>query len=97
MPWNHKYIKRKCKNSLRRVIVFLKTKNAVKDVCYIHMFNIIYRNNAKNLLQNRSVSNYQKSHLALRLREIKQNMNYFPLNLIFFCFIPLNIVAKCEF
>ena len=40
MLWNHKYIKRKCKNGLRRVIVFLKPKNAVKDVCYIHMFNL---------------------------------------------------------
>ena len=63
---------------------------------------LIYRNNAKNLLQNRSVLNYQNSHLALRLRVIKQNMNYFSLNLnffffIFFCFIPLNVVAKCEF
>ena len=63
---------------------------------------LIYRNNAKNLLQNRSVLNYQNSHLALRLRAIKQNMNYFSLNVnffffIFFCFIPLNVVAKCEF
>ena len=82
------------------MIVFLKPKNAVKDVCYIDM--LIYRNNAKNLLQNRLVSNNQNSHLALRLREIKQNMNYFSLNLnffffIFFCFIPLILVAKCEF
>ena len=48
---------------------------------------LIYRNNAKNLLQNRSVLYYQNSHLALRLREIKQNMTYFVLNLnLFFSF-----------